>query len=281
MKFAKFWAKEEFSVEEDLFGCERASVWGASNESEGDARQNAELRKKQLLSFADNGFTDKEEYEYFNGYIREDIIEEISAADGSVLGVITRNRYGALVLNTERAVFGDIDIPPVKVKRGFLSWFGKKAEPKDTAYYLARIEAYQKSNPAVSFRVYKTHSGIRFILTNQSYSPSDTSLLDMFKALNVDPLYIQLCKRQQCFRARLSPKPWRIGLLRPASYYPFETLDDERASRDWVREYDATSKAYSVVEHIGSFGDAHVLEEVQKLIDIHDKAALKKDVNLA
>ena len=37
-------------------------------------------------------------------------------------------------------------------------------------------------------------------------------------AIGADPIYVQMCLRQHCFRARVSSKPWRIGIgqhLRP------------------------------------------------------------------
>ena len=51
-----------------------------------------------------------------NGYYdrppREEIVREIAGASGQTDAMLTRNSYSALVLNTPRLMFIDIDIPP-------------------------------------------------------------------------------------------------------------------------------------------------------------------------
>jgi hypothetical protein len=42
--------------------------------------------------------------------------------------------------------------------------------------------------------------------------PSSPEVQGLFQQLEVDPLYAMLCHQQQCFRARVSGKPWRMGL---------------------------------------------------------------------
>src|SRR5688572_18341267 len=59
---------------------------------------------------------------------------------------------------------------------------------------------------------------------------------------SVDPVYRRMCRNQRCFRARVSPKPWRIGLtehLRPRpGVWP---VKPERLPQrnEWIRRYES------------------------------------------
>jgi hypothetical protein len=58
-----------------------------------------------------------------------------------------------------------------------------------------------------------------------------------------DPLYSRLTAKQECFLARLTPKPLRCGCKRPSSLYPWDTPDQERAYRCWQAKYEAKACA--------------------------------------
>ena len=50
-------------------------------------------------------------YGYGERPLREEITQPVSSSAGSEIAVVTRNLYGALVLNTLNAMFIDIDFP--------------------------------------------------------------------------------------------------------------------------------------------------------------------------
>ncbi|WP_028025104.1 hypothetical protein [Enterovibrio calviensis] len=279
MKFAKYWKKHDVTVDSDIFGREKLSIWGASNTSENDAGVNAEKRLAAMRAFLQGNFSKEDEYEYWVDFVKEEILEEVNATDGGLLAVLSRNGYGARVLNTDRVVFGDIDIQPAGFLERIMHRFGRPK--KDKQFVIKQIETYQRLHPSLSFRVYETHSGIRFILTNQHYSPGDADVETIFQALNVDPLYTTLCKRQDCFRARLTPKPWRVGLSRPSSRYPRSTDEEQHEFQRWIRDYESASAPYTATKHLASFGEAKVSADIQKVIDIHDGRHSKASANLA
>ncbi|MFA0412196.1 hypothetical protein AB4520_00125 [Vibrio renipiscarius] len=279
MKFAKYWKKREVNVDGKLFGREKLSIWGASNESEEDASEHASRRLSSMAAFLNGDLSKSAEYEYWMGFVREEILEEVSGESGEAIAIISRNAYGASILNTNNIVFGDIDIQPVSFLDQILSKFGKKK--KDKNYVLKRIETYQKNHPTLSFRVYETHSGIRFILTNKQCSPGDVFVKNLFKDLSVDPLYSRLCLKQDCFRARLTPKPWRIGITRPNSDFPRSSDIDEQTFLLWLREYQSASRQYTTTKYLASFGVAKASLEAQKIIAIHDGYNTKASKALA
>jgi hypothetical protein len=271
MKFAKYWRDVEVEVDERLFGIPRVTVWGASNNSAAEAKQHARSRAGRFKELVTGGFGRLREYEYWNGFIREEVLEEVCAGDGRVLAVLTRNSYGATVLNTETVLFGDIDVPEAGWLARLLEKFGKQKKDKD--YYLAKIDNYQKTNPQYTFRVYETYAGLRFVITNQVFEADSSRVKTLFTALGVDPLYMNLCKHQTCFRARLTPKPWRIGVDRPGSRFPRESRHDSSEFESWLRTYHMASAKVSVVKLHATFGTDSTHPDVKRVITVHDRHA--------
>ena len=89
-------------------------------------------------------------------------------------------------------------------------------------------------------------------------------------AVGADPLYMKLCRAQKCFRARVSPEPWRCGFTSPSARFPFDD-DTKRAQfEEWKREYDGHQKDYAsakLLEIIGSRFDS----SLNGAIDLHDE----------
>lgn len=269
MKFAKYWSEVSVAVDEAIFGINKLSAWGASNEDATQAGIKAQERATILRQLVSRGVDAFREYEYWNGYIREEVLDEITNEDGHVLAVLTRNCYGAIVLNTESVLFGDIDV----VEPGFLSKllqrFGKAK--KDKAFFVSKVEQYQKQNPMYTIKVYETFAGLRFVVTNKVFENYSKSAKAIFTALGADPLYVKLCKAQSCFRARLTPKPWRIKLDRPPSRFPRQEQSEINDFTSWVQNYEAASRAVSTVKLVAVFGNDFEHPDVARVLAVHDR----------
>lgn len=279
MKFAKYWKSVTVPVDKKFYGRDDVSVWGASNESGDLALANAQDRAAKFRKLVESGFTNKEEYEYWNGFIKEEIIDEIKSDDGRDLAVLTRNSYGATVLNSESILFGDMDLPISTFLNRILEKFGKPK--KDKTFLLGTIEAYQKNNPDMSIKVYETSAGIRFVITNKIFNSMGTEVDKLFSELAVDPLYKRLCKQQTCFRARLTPKPWRINLDRPGSRFPRSIGKEQNDFEDWLKKYQLASAEKSVVKELATFGTSIIHPDVDKVLRVHDRYACGTSLALA
>lgn len=280
MKFAQYWEKIELPVDSKIFGRKTVDIWGASNESSEEALIHAQSRATEFKKCFSKGFSDSHTYDYFNGFIKEELIEEITDSENNIIAVLTRNYYGAVILNSKSILFGDIDIPTnSNWLSNLMSLFGKPK--KDKSYFIDKIKSFQKSHPQYDFKVYETLAGLRFVITNTLFDNQQV-ISQIFKALNVDPLYAKLCKTQSCFRARLTPKPWRVGLIYPdpASRFPRNNSNQEIFS-SWLREYDYKSRSYSVVKEIAQFGNQPILADIKTILSIHDKYALTNNDELA
>jgi hypothetical protein len=275
MKFAKYWKQQPVQLDRPVFeetdGSQTEfSVWGASNINATEAANNAAARAEQFKRFAKHDFSRQQDYEYSNGYIKEEVLEEITAADGSALAVITRNSYGASVLNTESVLFGDIDVVELGFIARIMVMLG--AVKKDKDYYLKMLIDYQEHRPELAMRVYETYAGLRFLITHKTYRADDLEVKKMFTELGVDSLYARLCQQQSCFRARLTPKPWRIGMSRPASRYPRDELEQQDFCH-WLHRYILKSNPCVTVKLLKMLGQTSVHSDVQRVIDVHDKIA--------
>ena len=192
MKFAKYWKEIEVSVDKDFFGNSTVSIWGASNDSDEEAKNNAASRARKFEELIANDDIKLQDYEYWNGYIREEVVDEVLKSDGSIIAALTRNNYGALVLNSESVFFGDIDVTESGFISRFLERFGRKK--RDKAYYIKKVEEFQKENVIYTVRVYETFAGLRVVITNQLFDSNSSVVNEIFSALDTDPLYVILCK---------------------------------------------------------------------------------------
>ncbi|WP_444996111.1 hypothetical protein [Aliikangiella sp. IMCC44359] len=279
MKFAKFWEKTEVPVDKKFFGYSFFCLWGASNKSLENAKSHANSRAEQfkkLIKLNNHKIID---YEYGNGFIKEEVIDELKSEDEKVLAVISRNNYGALILNSEYVLFGDIDVNEGGLFSSVLALFGKVN--KNKKYYIDKVEEFQKKNPKYSFRLYETFAGLRLVLLNNIVSSDEYLTNKIFSSLDIDPLYIRLCKNQSCFRARLTPKPWRIGFERPQTRFPRSDNKEKAEFKKWVSEYENLSKGYTTVKFINNFGAHAIHPDVEKVLAIHDQYSSVAGAKLA
>ena len=276
MNFARFWTSLEVRVPSRFGRPAQVRVWGASNLDLEHARQAAQARAVRALDFFAGRAAD---YEYDANTIREEVVAEHPDADGERLAVITRNRYGALVLNTERVLFGDIDLPSENLLLRVANRLGRRA--RDKPFFLERLRAFQAEHADFAFAVYETRAGLRFIVTNRELGPDAPEVELLFASLRVDRLYTRLCKSQRCFRARLTPKPWRIGLPRPKARFPFHSELEQRSFNFWLAQYVAKSRNACAARRLAQIGDPAMPASVRRVVDWHDSYACDDDASLA
>jgi hypothetical protein len=183
----------------------------------------------------------------------EELIEEIDARN-----IITRNRYGALVLNSEDHAFLDIDfdapLPSPGFKRKFLELIGccPRRTPEERLSERIR-QLISDRFPYKPFRLYRTFKGFRLV-TPAAAAASSQLTAEMMQLFLCDPLYMTLCAKQNCFRARLTPKPRRMKMKTALKFsfpYPAEQ-DFERL--DWLNSYELTAERFRTCALIAEFG---------------------------
>ena len=272
MKIPKYWAKRVEVAKQPFGRAYKLVSWKWSDESIQHAQAQADARLAELVELVSSGVS-LESYGYGERPLREEITQSIRDTAGRENAVVTRNRYGALVLNTANALFIDIDLdqnsasasPLGQVRR----MLGKRASPADAA--LERIGAWSSRRPELGLRVYRTAAGLRGLITNERFSPAQNESLDILRELQSDPLYIRLCRAQDCFRARLTPKPWRCQMKMPPVQYPFDNVKQEIRFTEWAQRYDRASSAYAVCAFVKHFGPTQVHPDIQAILNLHDR----------
>jgi hypothetical protein len=277
MHVPRFWAVEiaKASVRGGMpaeVGC-----WGWSETSVDDARLRASQRAKRLTGRLLDDATPGR-YGYDERLPREEIIDEFDDAQGETKAFVSRNNYGSLVLNTRDLVFIDVDFPPrpaesIKLPKFLSKLFGASTDdpPDPVATTENSITEAARQHPDLGFRVYRTRNGFRVIVNNRPIEANSRQAADLLHQFSADPLYVRMCKNQDCFRARLTPKAWRCGLVEPPARFPFANERAESANRVWEGKYHETIAGFSTCHFVQSIGSSAAHESIAEMIDLHDR----------
>jgi hypothetical protein len=278
MKIPKFWARATAETTTPRGAPVRFSCWRSSDTSEAVAHQSALAAARRILDAMLRGKV-LDRYEYGVMPLREEVVKQVAGADGRILAVLTRNGYGSVVLNTERVMFVDIDFPEKSLadagKSLFKGLFGRKQKsPDDEKQERARaaVDRFIAANPAWGMRLYRTFAGLRAIVTHDVIDPRTTAALDVLAQLGSDPLYVKLCKAQECFRARLTPKPWRCGCTPNPLRHPITDAKLLVWYERWKEDYETRQAQFATCRFLGPLGNPFVHPEAEQIVELHDFA---------
>ena len=146
-----------------------------------------------------------------------------------------------------------------------------RADPFEAA--LARIRRYADAHGDWLLRVYRTPMGYRVLAMHDTFDPKQEAAFDFMKAIKSDPLYMRMCRNQKCFRARLTPKPWRIDMerLRPRpGVWPIKREYMDRRRR-WVAEYERKSGAHASCRFVDTLGTGRASRDCERVKVVHDR----------
>ncbi len=155
----------------------------------------------------------------------------------------------------------DIDKP----KSSFGDMFKKKEAASDKAriFDMVRKLATTSKYKDLGYRIYETYQGARVIVFGKSFNPRDHETKKMMDEFNCDPLYTRLCIKQGCYRARLTPKPYRMNMR--AYKVKFPRNGDDHEFQQWLTNYESESRNFSVCQLIQQIGTSHSLNEIIRL----------------
>jgi hypothetical protein len=255
MNFPKFWARGQSGG---------FAVWRWSDSSIGEAQVAAQAAAERLAAKFEADEMPDERYGYGNRPLREPVLREMRDT------VVTRNSYGSQVLNSAVGLFVDVDFPLEKKQGLFGSLFGKKAPEDPATAIVANAKAWVQGHSGWNWRIYRTKAGVRLLATHAVFDPADPVCEQVFAAMGADPLYRKLCQTQKCFRARLTPKPWRCGIGHPPARWPFVDPGAEEAFTNWERKYEAACRSKATCQLLDK-GSGVVHEELREMVELHDE----------
>ncbi|MEW6073600.1 MAG: hypothetical protein AB1726_13535 [Planctomycetota bacterium] len=263
MRIPRYWHQERSTerIGEREFVLSR---WGWSETSVEEARRRAAERLAATVLALRKGEV-RDAYDYLADPLREELLDVVGPREAP-RAVVTRNGYGARVLNSARAFFADVDVRrPGLLARLFR---GARVE-KEKA--LAGVEAFVARNAGAGFRIYESPAGLRLLATDRLRDPGRGESDALLASLGADPLYRRLCRAQLCYRARLTAKPWRIGIDRPPVRFPQEHTREPHAR--WCAAYDAAAARFAACRFLRQIGRDAGVPEIAEITALHDAAS--------
>jgi hypothetical protein len=252
------------------------SCWKSSDVSVEDAQQSAlAAATKVLQKLAAGNLAGR--YPYGDAPLREEVIQRFEDSQGNLYAAVTRNGYGSLVLNAARVMFIDIDFPATRRLGGLLGFFARlfrtppppDIQPETEAWN--RLAKFLNTRPDWGIRIYATAAGVRGLVTHDLFDPAADATLAALNEVGADPLYVRLCKAQACFRARLTPKPWRCGHYVNRTVWPREDENQQQRFEKWLAVYMSRQSQYITCRYLGALGNNSVHPDVQTILEVHDK----------
>jgi hypothetical protein len=275
VRIPRFWARTEGTDTGPDGNFLYRQVWGWSMASAADALAVAQERLRSVLADIRSG-TKIGSY-YPRVPLREPILDEI-VVDGEQVLVVTRNRYGAEILNTDRVLIADVDLPELEERPagGLLRRLFRRpeadpaAQPPPVAERLDMLANWAQMNPSLGVIVYRTASGLRVFVTGVLEPATSADGERILTEMGADPVYRELCRAHGTFRARLTPKPWRLpGLRAPSGQWPHAEGRAERRFQRWLAKYEAAARDYAVCRRLAAHGFAPSGLAAQ-VIQLHD-----------
>jgi len=279
MKLYRYWARSSAPVEGRHI--DEITCLGWSDRSRADAEAEARGRGRDTARRIRETGQMPDHYGYFDRPVREEIIEDHWDERGeNRLWAITRNAPGVMVLNVRDVMFADIDETGPSLSDaltnaiGRLFGLGKRASGQGNDFVTRTRTAVRRvaDEHALGARLYRTAVGLRGIVTSTSFDLTEASTRQLLDQFGGDPVYVRLCEVQLCFRAGLTPKPWRIGMRPPGVTFPFTSAASEFVAREWEVAYNERIASYATGELEDIIGPdvANDNSVIGSLVHLHD-----------
>jgi len=250
LKIPKYWMRREGDIQRPDGRPLRLFAWGWSDTSAREAEGRAGDRFRSLQQRVTQGLELPRGYGYGSRPVREQILEEISGPGDRPDAILTRNSYGSVVLNAARAMFVDVDA-------------------QDAA--LDRLRDALRGSGGATFRVYRTAAGFRLLATDRVFAPASSDAESVMRATGADPAFVQLCRVQESFRARLTPKPWRVGEKPPPGQFPRDGRDQEAAFNAWLERYERAAASKATCRFVETVGSGWLHPDIAPIVRLHDE----------
>jgi len=143
-----------------------------------------------------------------------------------------------------------------------------------------RLARFVAAHAGWGVRLYRTPAGLRLLATHRPFAPDEAEVAAFFAAVAADPVYVRMCLNQRCFRARLTAKPWRIGIaghLRPRPGVWPVSAQGMALRAAWVAGYEAKAARYAACRYVETVGSGELHERVRQVVALHDRESRALD----
>lgn len=267
MNIPPFWEKATGGAKKPDGTVLELTSWGWSHAGSSDAREKARSRLSRMIERVAHGEALPSKYPYGVGALREEIVTQLTVHDGAS-ALVTRNGYGSLVLNSPDMMFIDVDLPQPPPFQWVRRMLGGATAESVAAEKLEAVKT-ELARSSVTFRIYRTAGGFRVLANSRTFTPDSDEVARWMQSLGADPTFVQLCRTQRSFRARLTPKPWRCGFHVPPNKYPRDANEQEKFGR-WLEEYEHTSSKYATCAFLEQVGRGQTPPRLVAQLRHHD-----------
>ncbi len=171
-------------------------------------------------------------------------------------------------------------VPPVIAR---LARTSQAAREKAERSARERVEQFVKQHSEWNLKIYETPAGLRLLATHRPFDPAEAEVKQFFEAVGTDPVYVQMCTNQKCFRARLTAKPWRIGIsqhMRPRpGTWPVHP-DRLPFRQQWVEHYEKVAAGFAACRFTESLGSGLIHDDLRGVVELHDRESRANESGL-
>lgn len=152
-----------------------------------------------------------------------------------------------------------------------------RARPGTLAASRARTERRVRDvlarYPSGRFALYATPAGLRVLALHTTFDPRSDTARQLLRELGSDRAYAQMCELQACFRARVSGKPWRMGVRHIVPRPGVWPVHPERLARReaWIAEYEAAARGFAACRFVEELGQGRPHPRCAEVQRIHDE----------
>jgi hypothetical protein len=137
-----------------------------------------------------------------------------------------------------------------------------------------RIHKWLTVHPEWRIAVYRTPAGLRLLALHKRYSARSDEVREFFTILGTDPIYARMCVAQNCFRARLTGKPWRMGVpdsgrIRTGAWPVHESVLPIR--NRWIEGYERLAPAFAACQFEEILGSHQEDSGARAVRELHDE----------
>ncbi|TVR42144.1 MAG: hypothetical protein EA402_12220 [Planctomycetota bacterium] len=267
MHIPEFWVRVSDQQEDRDGRRQTLYAWGWSDEGQAEARSRAQqsLAKLRQRIHSKQPLDSGKDYYASDRPLRERILERGPAGSDKTTVLVTRNRLGNRILNCRDIWIIDVDLP--HASSGLFGFFARQRRARQREKSLSQLRRWADGGRRL--RIWDTAGGLR-ALRLDARIPVNEGLTEL-KQLGADPRYADLCQAQQSYRARLDPKPWRLGIGRPPQVIDDQLpRDDQGAMADWLRLYQRAASTHATCQFLEDAGSAAADPRILALAQWHD-----------
>lgn len=158
---------------------------------------------------------------------------------------------------------------------GKLPSVAKNRRSQRQSRLIRRVHRFVERRPDWHLRIYFTPAGCRLLVLHRTFDPSEPEVAAFFQAVGADRQYVRMCLRQHCFRARLTAKPWRIGIQDHLKPRPgvWPVRPGKMPGRNaWLADYDAKAANFAACRFERELGSGRRDEKAARIQALHDDA---------